>query len=239
MNRRDPVLITCAGLVGVASIVASFATLMALAAYVGWEGKTTWLLPACVDALAIGAGRVWLSRGYDAEARRFGRMASMAALVVSVAGNAVGHLLALGDASALRVILAILVGAVPPVALAAVGHLMTLSAIDQPEAALSPTPVPAPAEPAGTSSPARSLRLHRPKRTARASRMLRSARRSDGGTPVPPCVTAAPSTRDRARALWDAAKAKPTGADLARQLGVDASLGRRFAREFKQEKVPA
>lgn len=215
MNRRDPILILCVALVGVASIVASFATLMALASFVGWAGRTTWLLPACVDALAVGAGRVWLSSAFDAEARRYARTASLAALGVSVAGNAVGHLVALDDAAWWKVALAILVGAVPPVALAAVGHLLTLSA----------TPAPVPVRPATVpaTSPAQVP-----------------------ATPSTPRTTTKPRTTDgtsrqaKAKALWDASgTSKPSGAALARAVGVDDSLGRRWAREWKAQPVTA
>lgn len=221
MNRKDPVLILTALIVGVAAIIASFVTLMHLAEFVGWGGATTWLLPACLDALALGAGRVWLSSAFDAEARRYARAASLAALGVSVAGNAVGHLVALDHAAWWKVALAILVGSVPPVSLAAVGHLLTLTrtgpaqdTATRPVASGTvtgtpavPRPAPVPVSPAAVPASTRSAARTRPA----------------SGT----------ARRDKARALWDAAgTTKPTGAELARHAGVDDSLGRRWRREF-------
>jgi MFS family permease len=221
MSRKDPVLILCAAVVGVASVVASFATLMALAAFVGWQGRTTWLLPACIDALAVGAGRVWLSSAFDAEARRYARAASLAAIGASVAGNAVGHLVALDDAAWWKVALAILVGSVPPVALAAVGHLLTLTASRPTVPAPVPVAVPRPAEVPATvpaASPERPVSI-----------------------PVESPAPAPGTGKAKGRRLWDnaPADAKPDGAELARYAGVDPSLGRRWRREWSKELVNA
>lgn len=225
MNRKDPVLITTAAIVGIASIVASFATLMGLAEFVSWAGRTTWLLPACLDALAVGAGRVWLSSAFDAEARRYARAASLAALGVSVAGNAVGHLVALDHAPWWKVALAILVGAVPPVALAAVGHLLTLTRVPTAVPAVAPRPPAVPAGPAVTVPRPAPVPTTVP-RPAPVPASTRTATRTGPAS--------GPGTRDKARKLWESApaNAKPSGADMARALGVDPSLGRRYRREF-------
>lgn len=215
MTRKDPVLIVTAGIVGVAAIVASFVTLMHLAEFVGWAGHTTWLLPACLDALALGAGRVWLSSAFDAEARRYARAASLAALGVSVAGNAVGHLVALDNAAWWKVALAILVGAVPPVSLAAVGHLLTLTRTPEPVPVALVRPAVVPDE-------------------SRPSVQVSPATRTKTGTKSRSTAPTGTARRDKARALWDAAgTTKPTGAELARHAGVDDSLGRRWRREFQ------
>lgn len=248
MNGRDKVLTLCTALVGVAAVVASFSTLAALAVFVGWGDRSAWLLPVCIDALALGAGRVWLSERYDTEARGYAKNASMAALAVSVAGNAVGHIVALDSAAWWKVALAVLVGAVPPVALAAVGHLMTLSARPQdkpkprparvpvPAAGPAPVPVPSPAPvPVPPIGPA-------PVPVAGPARVpVPPTGPAPSPAPVPPSTTAQDSTgRDKARALWDAAgDKKPSGAALARHAGVDASLGRRWRREWEDELVPA
>lgn len=222
MNRKDPVLIVAAGIVGVASIVASFSTLMALAEFVGWQGRTTWLLPACLDALALGAGRVWLSSAFDAEARTYARTASLAALGASVAGNAVGHIVALDNAAWWKVALAILVGAVPPVALAAVGHLVTLTTVSREVPVTVPArTVPVPAEvPQVPVSPAPS-----PAPVPRTS-------------PAPTARRASNATgKAKARKAWETAPtgSKPSGAELARVASVDASLGRRWRRDWEAE----
>ncbi|MFB6726831.1 DUF2637 domain-containing protein [Kribbella sp. NPDC056345] len=246
--NRDKVLTVCTVLVGVASIVASFSTLAALAVFVGWGDGSAWLLPVCIDALALGAGRVWLAERYTAEARGFAKAASLAALAVSIAGNAVGHIVALGSASPWRAALAVVVSAVPPVALATVGHLLTLATVPQdkpkPRPARVPAPVVSPA-PVPVSSPApvpvppvgpAPVPVAGPARVP-----VPPTGPAPSPAPVPPSTTAQDSTgKDKARALWDAAgDKKPSGAALARHAGVDASLGRRWRREWEDELVPA
>lgn len=130
MNKRDPWVLLGLGLVGVTAIIASFGTLMGLAAWVGWQGwGMQLLLPFCLDVLALVSGRVWLSASMTVEARRFAQTVSMTAIGISIVGNAVGHIVTMHNASVVKVTIAIIVGTIPPAALAAVGHLATLATL--------------------------------------------------------------------------------------------------------------
>lgn len=141
MNKRDPWVLAGLGLVGLIAIAASFSTLISLALWVGWHGKTAWMFPVCLDVLAIVSGRVWLSEFAEDHARRYARTVSMAALITSVIGNAVGHIVSMHNASVIRVVLAIIVGSIPPIALGAVGHLATLASLQQSEPVAEEIPV--------------------------------------------------------------------------------------------------
>jgi hypothetical protein len=127
--KKDPIIMGCAGIVATAALSASAVTLTQLAMWAGWALATAWLLPACIDALALAAGRVWLGRRYSEKTRALARNISFAALGVSVVGNATGHIVHMEGRSVAAVVIAIAVGSVPPVALAAIGHLMTLSVL--------------------------------------------------------------------------------------------------------------
>jgi hypothetical protein len=130
MNKRDPWVLIGLLLVGVTAIVASFGTLMGLAAWVGWHGRgMQFLLPSCLDVLALVSGRVWLSTSMTVEARRFAQTVSMTAIGISIVGNAVGHIVTMHNASLVKVTIAIIAGTIPPAALAAVGHLATLATL--------------------------------------------------------------------------------------------------------------
>lgn len=125
--KGDPIVALGGAVVGVTAIVASFSTLIGLAHHVGWEDKTAFLFPACIDVLALAAGRVWLNESATLAARTYGRKVSMVTIAISILGNATGHIVNMHNASPIKVILAIIVGSIPPAALAAVGHLYTLA----------------------------------------------------------------------------------------------------------------
>lgn len=127
--KKDPIILACAGAVVAAAFLASFVTLIELAMYAGWPWATAWLFPLCVDALAVGAGRVWLGRRYSEKSRRFARNISFAALAVSVVGNATGHIVTMTGGKVSDAVIAIAVGSIPPIALAGIGHLMTISVL--------------------------------------------------------------------------------------------------------------
>ncbi len=132
MNKRDPWVLAGLGFVGLTAIIASFGTLMGLASWVGWHGwGMQLLLPFCLDVLALVSGRVWLSVSMTIDARRFAQVVSMTAIGISIVGNAVGHIVTMHNASAVKVTIAIIVGTIPPAALAAVGHLATLATLQE------------------------------------------------------------------------------------------------------------
>ncbi|MGL5823738.1 MAG: DUF2637 domain-containing protein, partial [Nocardioides sp.] len=231
-----------AGLAVVAStaVIASFSTLAELARTAGWGPRTSWLLPGCVDALAMSAGRVWLSPTATDRARRYARGVTLTAIAASVTGNAVGHLTSTGritlDGDA-GIMLVILVGAVPAVALGAVGHLATLAG----------TPVTTRRAPRASSASSTSGTAGTAAReTGRAPAGTSSAGTRGTGTPKAgtPRGGAAPGAgttaiggdsrtsrrdqpgasakRDKARAVWDTERAAgrtPTGTELAAVAG--------------------
>ncbi|WFG44366.1 DUF2637 domain-containing protein [Pseudonocardia alni] len=122
-------------IVAAAAAVLSFTTLTALAGAVGflpagepfWQQPgTAWLLPVTIDVGAAAGSLVWLSR--TGRARAFGRALALALLGLSVAGNAVGHALAVADRPHPLVmgLLVVIVSAIPPAVLGAVVHLAML-----------------------------------------------------------------------------------------------------------------
>lgn len=222
MNKRDPWVLLGLGLVGVTAIIASFGTLMGLAAWVGWQGwGMQLLLPFCLDVLALVSGRVWLSASMTVEARRFAQTVSMTAIGISIVGNAVGHIVTMHNASVVKVTIAIIVGTIPPAALAAVGHLATLAtlrvevpvaevvaeSIESVQDVVEPDPEPDPdPEP------------------------LRVVGRKRRGRPA--------TKRPLALAHWKqqrAAGRTPTGAELARVAGADETMGPRWVKQFEAE----
>lgn len=147
--RKDWLSTIGLGLVCVAAVVASFSTLASLAAVAGWGERASWLLPVCLDALGMVATRVWLSPTAPAAAQAFAKRIALAAIIVSIAGNAAGHLASTGHLSQ-GLLLVVLVGAVPPAGLAAGAHLADLRR----KVAVVPDAAPIPAaEPAPTSGP--------------------------------------------------------------------------------------
>lgn len=122
-------------IVAAAAAVLSFTTLTALAGAVGFlpagepfwlRPGTAWLLPVTIDVGAAAGSLVWLSR--TGRARAFGRALALALLGLSVAGNAVGHALAVADRPHPLVmgLLVVIVSAIPPAVLGAVVHLAML-----------------------------------------------------------------------------------------------------------------
>lgn len=211
-NKRDPWVFLSLLVVAVTAIVASFGTLSSLATHVGWQGHTAWLLPCCIDALALGAGRVWLSEHATAEARQYARRVSLSALAVSVVGNDIGHIVSMQKVTVVGVALAIAVGAVPPIALGAVGHLATLVALRTPEPVAEVEIVPEVLE---TAEPEPEEPVKEKSRKVRRRNVARKA--------------------DAAREYWDQELAKgriPSGAELARQVDADPTMGCRWVREW-------
>jgi hypothetical protein len=231
MNKRDPWVLIGLGLVGVTAIVASFGTLMGLAAWVGWHGwGMQLLLPFCLDVLALVSGRVWLSASMTVEARRFAQSVSMTAIGISIVGNAAGHIVTMHNVSTVKITVAIIVGTIPPAALAAVGHLATLAALraEEPvaevveeivaESIVPPAPV------------VKTVFLGMP-----------SVREPEPVHVVPPRT----ETRGRpavkepvARRFWVAERAAgrtPRPVDLAKAAGADPKMGRRWLEKFMAE----
>lgn len=128
--------------VTVAAVVASFSTLASLAVFTGWGQRSSWLLPASLDALGMTACLVWLNAEASDKSRRYARGLTWAAAGLSILGNGAGHLATTGHLSQ-GLLLVVLVGAVPPAALATTVHLIVLVSSSTPVPVPDAAPVPA------------------------------------------------------------------------------------------------
>lgn len=130
--------------VTVAAVAASFSTLAGLAAFTGWGERLSWLLPASLDALGMTACLVWLDGSAERKSRDYARWLTWVAAGLSILGNGVGHLASTGHLSQ-GLLLVVLVGAVPPAALATTVHLIVLVSSPSPVVPV-PDAAPVPAE---------------------------------------------------------------------------------------------
>jgi hypothetical protein len=189
-------------LVCVAAVVASFSTLASLATVAGWSGRASWLLPVCLDALGMVACRSWLSANDPEPARKFAKRIVLGTVVLSIVGNAAGHL-AMTHHLSQGILLVVLVGAVPPAGLATGIHLAVLRGRTTPVPdaapvrAQKPKPVPAEAtkpktapktKPSPKSSPVKSGPESGPKvddLTVQKARNLDHEYQAKHGKPIP------------------------------------------------------
>ncbi|WP_020577336.1 hypothetical protein [Actinopolymorpha alba] len=109
-----------------AAAVASATALASLARATAWAGWSSWLLPVSLDVLAAFAVFEWASKSTPDVARAYARVLAVAALGVSVLGNAVSHLVSAGIVRP-GWLLVVLVGAIPPAALGTAVHLAVLA----------------------------------------------------------------------------------------------------------------
>ena len=107
----------------VAAVVASFSTLASLAEFTGWGAWASWLLPLSLDALGMTACLVWLDPSAPKKSRRYAAWMTWSAAGFSVLGNGAGHLASTGHLQQ-GLLLVVLVGSVPPAALAVTVHLI-------------------------------------------------------------------------------------------------------------------
>jgi hypothetical protein len=148
----------------VAAVVASFSTLAALAEFTGWGSTASWLLPASLDALGMTACLVWLDAAAPKKARRWAAWMTWVAAGLSIVGNGVGHLASTGHLEQ-DLWLVLLVGAVPPAALATTVHLIVLVSAPGKSAAKVRDAAPVPAteqQAAPTPSPAKKAAAPKP-----------------------------------------------------------------------------
>lgn len=140
LNRHgvDTPMLAGLGVVALAAAVMSFASLQQLGERAGFPPVLAALLPLAIDAKAVVATRAWLSRRTPDRARRYARGLALAAVALSVAGNAGEHAMT-AYALATPWWVVVTVSAVPPIALAATAHLAALLAAESIEAADSDT----------------------------------------------------------------------------------------------------
>lgn len=147
LNRHgvDTPMLAGLGVVALAAAVMSFASLQQLGERAGFPPPLAALLPLAIDAKAVVATRAWLARRTPDRARRYACGLALAAVGLSVAGNAGEHAMtAYVLATPWWVVVA--VSAVPPIALAATAHLAALLAAGSIEGTDSDTDRAAPIE---------------------------------------------------------------------------------------------
>ncbi len=145
-RRRDGWVVAGMTVSATSAAVSSFAGLRGLAVVAGWPVVLAPLLPLTVDAYAMTATRVWLAASTgSAQARHFARTNAIGAILLSLLGNAIYHLIAVHLVAASWVVV-VAVGAVPALVLGLVSHLAVLRSQVDPEAeavraeAVSPAP---------------------------------------------------------------------------------------------------
>lgn len=198
---RDWATVASLGIVGAAAAITSFAAQADLAKLAGWPEWMAWLLPATDDVYGIAATRIWLSANSGPELKKHARAHAAGALLLSMAGNAMDHAVNKG---ALHLgshlwLLVVAVSLVPPIALGALMHLVTLRGRDQatvdgtadatrplPNRAIAPRTVP-PTKPLAAGSV----------ETNRAIRSPQPSHRTVPSVPatVPSTVPAVPATK--------------------------------------------
>lgn len=140
MRRHDVTLFAGLGVVALAAAVMSFASLQQLGERAGFSPVLAALLPLAIDAKAVVATRAWLSPRTPTQARRYACGLALAAVGLSVVGNAGEHAMT-AYALATPWWVVVTVSAVPPVALAATAHLaalLTVRPIDRGSAGADP-----------------------------------------------------------------------------------------------------
>jgi hypothetical protein len=140
--RRDWWVVLGLAVTATSAAVSSFAGLRGLAVVAGWPVWLAPLLPATIDSYAMTSVRVWLAESTrSVRARQFSRANAICAIVLSLTGNAVYHLVAVGLLAASWPVV-VAVGAVPALVLGLVSHTAVLrTQVDPvvPEAGPSPT----------------------------------------------------------------------------------------------------
>lgn len=217
--------------VTVAAVVASFSALAGLAAFTGWGERSSWLLPASLDALGMTACLAWLDGAASAKSRRYACWLTWTAAALSILGNGAGHLASTGHLSQ-GLLLVVLVGAVPPAALATTVHLIVLVSSSAAEVVPVPDAAPVPAvKPQPSPAPA--------KKVAQAKPSPRSGVKSgpDSGPEVDDVLL------QRARHIaeqYEKQNEKPIGRDaLKTALGCGTTKATAVAAALKKEREAA
>jgi hypothetical protein len=256
--------ITYSGLVvvGVAAALLSFTALAGLAALAGITGhagalRLAWLVPVSIDAYAVTSTRVWLYAGVSPETRAWARANALTAVVASATGNVTYHTLTASG----HIWVVVIVTASPPLMLGAAVHTAVLVSGDR-RPGPAPDPRPARISAPSVRDTAESVpavgpgtdRDDRDQAGPKPASPPTADARPEGGNPSRP----GPGTRARhestrrlelvspvrgdterkMRAHWDTERAAgrtPSGAELARVVDKDDSLGRRKKRQFEKE----
>ncbi len=141
------------GIAAASAAFSSFDGLRNLAEAAHWSPYMAPLFALGIDAYALAAIRVWTSRSTSASAVSFARKNAIGAVVLSLSGNAIWHLInAELLAATWPVVLG--VGSVPPVILAMITHLSILRKQDDRPVLQDGVTVPETQSPEAVSAPA-------------------------------------------------------------------------------------
>lgn len=229
------------GVVAVAAAVLSFASLQDLGQRAGYTPGLAALLPVAIDAQAVVATRAWLAASTPARARRYARALALAAVGLSVVGNAGAHAMA-AAATVTPWWVVVLISAVPPTALAATAHLAALLAtrptetdtveVADPFTAVEAVESTAPAVEAGESTPVESTGVG--PEPGRESRPTHTRRSTPTGTGSAARSAARPLAELRAEfaVAVEAGRLDPSSAESIRKT-LRCSAGR--ARQLRDE----
>ncbi len=108
------------------SLVISFAGLADLARSARITGHLAYIWPLSLDAAGVVASMIWLDQRMPAPARKAARGLALATIVLSVAGNSLQHWL-IEHGQRPHVLIQMAVGAVPPMVLFGMLHVLTLA----------------------------------------------------------------------------------------------------------------
>jgi hypothetical protein len=164
-RQRDVWVALGMAVAATSAAVSSFSGLRSLAEVAGWVPAMAWLFPLTVDAYAMTATRVWLvGSARSQRAQRFARANAVGAILMSLTGNAIYHLIAVGLVATNWVVV-VAVGAVPPLVLGLVSHLAVLrtqvdgpGVLDRLQTSGVPVAVPVTVSPAAVRSPVAPVR---------------------------------------------------------------------------------
>lgn len=227
--------------------VSSFSGLRSLAEATGWPDLLAPMLPLTIDSYAATSIRVWLAGSTrSARARKFARANAVGAILLSLAGNAVSHLIA-AHLLAASWLVVLVVGAVPPVILGLVVELAVLRTVDpvvSTEAVPSPIPAIPPADEAVGTQPSTETEVQ-PEAGPRAG-PGRTAARQSGTSPAAGTRThkryqtqdeLVLAAREADGAYRAAHGGKPITRDALREaLGIGGARATAMLRQLKQER---
>jgi hypothetical protein len=226
-----------ATVVVVATVLLSFTALRDLARMCGFEHGLDWVWPICLDAVAYLGTRVWLAKG---NAWRFARGLSISAVALSLIANGLVH----GQKGVPpHWTIVVLVGAVPPLMLALVIHMLVADGSENtaaPATPVKPAPVKAPKKVAVKPEPEiivpRQATADEPTGTTSLTEDMRKAGWAPGDYS---------SAKAAMRAYLEIVDGDTSGADLERVVGehftiaANSGAGRRVVREFKADMAAA
>jgi hypothetical protein len=248
-SRRDVLFGIGVTGVSLAAAVSSYAGLSGLADLAGWNHRLALLLPLTIDAYAITATRVWLSKATrSVRARRWAKSNTIGAIATSVAGNAVYH------AASAHVFtpawpIVVAVSAIPSIVLGLIVHLWHLATTPEPSGpigtpaendATGATETPAPPAPGTPPAPVPATLTGTPAPKPTGTRKPVPAKKRTGkATGSGTAAQSDAELLDAARLLGAELGAMPTATRLVKTFGVGTGRAKKLAAILAAEPVPA